>query len=411
MRILSLSLLLTITVLFFGPKASAQTPDDVLNILVQKGTITQQEADSLRAEDAIRKQAAIAKEKFFPVSAGGKLFQISGYTQVRYQYFDNQKLNPSSAFDIRRARLDFTGSFDPKWSYRLLIDFVGSSAQTGTINGASLTAPTSGSLLSPTLLDAYVVYKAFDNYLKFTAGQFILPFSLENNSADRNLETIDRSQVVSALVARKGDGSNGLVDSIGNQNGRDIGIQASGNLIKFQDRNLVDYYVGVFNGAGIDVTDNNKSKDVSTRIVAHPLSILSVGASYYNGYDKFTDGTTGDRFRWGGELALNYKALAIESEIISGQDGNTLSKHIDHQGGYAQASYYFVPKKLQLVFKYDAYNPNTNLANLTSTYYIPGVNYYFTSFSKIQLDYRFADGKGSVNHGNDLLSVQFQIAF
>ena len=400
-----------ISILFTSLRTSAQNPDDILNILVQKGTITQAEADSLRAADAIKKQQALEKEKFFPVSAGGKLFQISGYTQVRYQYFDNQKLTPSSAFDIRRARLDFTGSFDPKWSYRLLIDFVGSSGQTGVINGTSLTAPTGGSLLSPTLLDAYVQYKPLGDYLKFAAGQFILPFSLEIISADRNLETIDRSQVVNALVARKGDASNGIVDSIGNQNGRDIGIQASGSLIKFQDRNLVDYYVGLFNGAGIDVTDNNKSKDVSTRVVIHPLSILSLGASYYNGYDKFTDGTTGDRFRWGGELALNYKALAIESEIISGQDGNTLSRHIDHQGGYAQASYFFIPKKLQLVFKYDAYNPNTNIANLTSTYYIPGVNYYFTSFSKLQLDYRFADGKGVVNHGNDLLSVQFQIAF
>jgi phosphate-selective porin OprO/OprP len=389
----------------------AQSPDDILNILIKKGTITQQDADSIRAEAAIKKQEAIAKEKAFPVSAGGKLFQISGYTQVRYQYFQNQKLTPASGFDIRRARLDFTGSFDPKWSYRLLIDFVGSSGQTGSINGTSLTAPTSGSLLAPTLLDAYAVYKPFGDYLKFTAGQFSIPLSLENASPDRTLETVDRSQVVNALVARKGDGSNGIVDSIGNQNGRDIGIQASGNLFKFQDRNIVDYYVGLFNGAGIDVADNNKSKDLATRIVLHPLSFLSIGGSYYNGYDKFTDGTNADRFRWGGELAINYNALAVEGEILSGQDGNTLSRHYDHKGGYAQASYFFLPKKLQAVFKYDTYDPNTNAKNLTSTYYILGVNYYFTSFSKIQLDYRKADGKGAVNHDNDLFSAQFQIAF
>jgi phosphate-selective porin OprO/OprP len=411
MRLLSLSLLLTTTILFFGLKSSAQTTDDVLNILIQKGTITQKEADSIRAEAAIKKQEAIAKEKAFPVSAGGKLFQISGYTQVRYQYFQNQKLTPASGFDIRRARLDFTGSFDPKWSYRLLIDFVGSSGQTGAISGTSLVAPTSGSLLAPTLLDAYAVYKPFGDYLKFTAGQFTIPLSLENASPDRTLETVDRSQVVNALVARKGDGSNGIVDSIGNQNGRDIGIQASGSLIKFQDRNIVDYYVGLFNGAGIDVADNNKSKDVSTRVVLHPLSFLSIGGSYYNGYDKFTDGTNADRFRWGGELAINYNALAVEGEILNGQDGNTLSKHIDHEGGYAQASYFFLPKKLQAVFKYDTYDPNTNAKNLQSTYYIVGVNYFFTSFSKIQLDYRKADGKGAINHDNDLFSAQFQIAF
>ena len=394
-----------LSVLFSTLQTSAQSSDDVLNILVKKGTITQHEADSIRSASAIKQKEIIEKEKFFPVSAGGKLFQISGYTQARYQYFQNQKVTPSSAFDVRRARLDFTGSFDPKWSYRLLIDFVGNS-------GAKGTAPTGGSLLSPLLLDAYVVYKPFDDYLKFTAGQFILPFSLENNSPDRTLETVDRSQVVNALVARKGDASNSLIDSIGNQNGRDIGVQASGSLIKLQDRNfLVDYYIGLFNGAGIDVADNNKNKDVSTRLVLHPFSILSIGASYYNGYDIFTSGRSGNRFRWGGELALNYKAFALESEIITAQDGNNLAPHIDHQGGYAQASYFFVPKKFQFVLKYDTYNPNTNVTGLQSTYYIGGLNYFFNSYSKIQVDYRKADGKGAINNGNDLFSAQFQIAF
>jgi len=404
MKNLSLIIAILFSILLTALCTSAQTTDDVLNILIKKGTITQQEADSIRAEAAIKKQQEIAKEKFFPVSAGGKLFQISGYTQARYQYFQNQKVTPASAFDIRRARLDFTGSFDPKWSYRLLIDFVGASGATGT-------AATGGSLLSPLLLDAYVVYRPFDDYLKLTAGQFILPFSLENLSPDRNLETIDRSQVVNALVARKGDASNGIVDSIGNQNGRDLGIQASGSFFKFQGRNLVDYSIGLFNGAGIDVADNNKNKDVSTRLVLHPFSILSIGASYYNGYDKFTDGRTGDRFRWGGELALNYKTLSLESEIITAQDANTLSKHYDHQGGYIQASYFLVPKKFQVVLKYDTYNPNTNVMGLQSTYYILGVNYFFNSFTKIQVDYRKADGLGAVNNGNDLFSAQFQIAF
>ena len=404
------------TLIFFGlilffSALKAQTSDDVLNLLVAKGTITEHEADSLRAAYAIKQQDIKANQKAFPVNSGGKLLQIDGYTQVWFQDFQKQTLSPQNSFSIKRARLDLKGSFDPEFDYRLQADFVGASAQTGSINGTSLVAPTGGSLLSPTLLDAYIVYKPFKDYLKFTAGQFYIPFSLENTTPDNTLEIIDRSQVVEALVARKGDASNGLVDSVGNQNGRDIGLQANGSLVSYNGGKLIDYYVALLNGAGIDVADNNKNKDVSTRLVVHPLSFIDIGASYYNGYDKFTGGTSGDRFRWGGELAVNYKAFDLRSEIITGQDGNTLAKHIDHQGGYVQAGYFFVPKKLQIVAKYDTYDPNTNVPGLQSTYYILGANYLFNSWAKIQVNYRKADGKGAINSNNDLVYTQFQIQF
>src|SRR5208283_660183 len=121
-----------------------------------------------------------------------------------------------------------------------------------------------------------------------TAGQFLVPFSLESLTQDRNLETIDRSQVVSALAARKGDLANKLVDSIGNQNGRDIGIQVSGSFLHIENRYLVDYYLALLNGAGVNTLDNNQSKDFAGRLVLHPFKILDIGASYYNGFDVFT---------------------------------------------------------------------------------------------------------------------------
>ena len=48
MRLIKLLSIAIFTILF-AVKASAQTSDDVLNILIAKGTITQQEADSIRA--------------------------------------------------------------------------------------------------------------------------------------------------------------------------------------------------------------------------------------------------------------------------------------------------------------------------------------------------------------------------
>jgi phosphate-selective porin OprO/OprP len=422
MRLIKL-LSIALFTLLFAVKASAQTTEDVLNILIAKGTITQQEADSIRAAAAIAKQDD-KKVKVFPLSLS-KAFQLSGYTQVRYQSYP--KANRADGFDIRRARLTLAGNVSPKWEYGLQVDFVGG---TETVPGGANTTPsTKPTALNPTLLDAYIAYKYAD-YLKFTAGQFLLPFSAENNISDRNLEFVDRSQVVSALVARKGDASNGIIDSIGNQNGRDLGIQVSGSFIKLNGIYLIDYYAGLFNGAGINVADNNESKDFSGRLLIHPFKILTIGGSYYNGYDRFA--TTGPnntkdqlRTRWGAELALNYKAFSLRSEFIRGQDGN--DRHLTaqptpaiHQGWYVCAGYFIVPTKLQAVVRYDTYSPEVNpkFAGLNAekdanTYAVFGINYFFNPNVKLQADYSWRTEQGDIKavQYNDVATIQLQLGF
>jgi phosphate-selective porin OprO/OprP len=379
---------------------NAQNTDDLLKLLTSKGTITQAEADSIRFSFKEKQHFEEAKQDSFPLSLG-RLLRLSGYTQARYQYY--QQEGKYDEFDIRRARLDFQGDFSTKWSYRLLVDFVGATGATGT-------APTGGALISPTLLDAFIAYKPFD-FFKITAGQFIIPFSLENVTQDRNLETVDRSQVVSALVARKGDASNGLVDSIGNQNGRDIGIQVSGSLIKYQGRYLVDYYLALLNGAGINTVDNNQSKDIAGRLLLHPVKVLDLGFSYYNGFDRFTSSPTKnqERIRWGTEFAVNYQSLSVKGEYIRGQEGN--SNPIEHAGWYLQGSYFLWPKHLQGVFRYDTYDPDLirNKSLETSTYYVFGLNYFFNVWTKLQVDYSRRTESANIN--NDVFTAQLQLAF
>jgi phosphate-selective porin OprO/OprP len=377
----------------------AQTSDDLLNLLIKKGTISRSEADSIRSDYSSKQRSIDARQDSFPLSLG-RLLRLSGYTQVRFQGY--QLKGKANGFDIRRARLDFQGDFSPKWSYRLLLDFVGNA-------GANGSAPTGGALVSPELMEGFIVYKPW-SFIKITAGQFIIPFSLENMTQDRYLETVDRSQVVSALVARKGDASNGLVDSIGNQNGRDLGIQLSGSLINLGDRHLFDYYLALLNGAGINTVDNNSSKDIDGRIVFHPFKILELGGSYYNGFDRFTSSPTKDqdRIRWGAEIALNYKSLSVKSEYLQGQEGN--HHPIVHEGWYAQASYFILPKYLQGVFRYDTYNPNTAKSQLTNTYYVFGLNYFFNVWTKLQVNYSWRTEEGP-SIDNDVFTVQLQLGF
>jgi len=147
----------------------AQTTSELLNLLTQKGTITQKEADSIRLEYANKQVASESKSDSFPLSIG-RFLRLSGYTQIRYQNY--QEPSRANGFDIRRARLDFQGDFSNKWGYRVLVDFVGASGSKGS-------APTGGSLLSPTFLDAYISYRPLQ-FLKITAGQFLVPFGQKN---------------------------------------------------------------------------------------------------------------------------------------------------------------------------------------------------------------------------------------
>ena len=384
-----------------GEFAEAQSTGDLLNLLVQKGTITQREADSIHTAFSEKQKASDNRSDSFPLAIG-RLLRLSGYTQIRYQNF--QEPTKSNGFVIPRARLDFQGDFSTKWGYRILIDFVGASGVNGT-------APTGGALVSPEMLDAFIAYKPF-NFLKITAGQILLPFSQENLTQDRNLETIDRSQAVSALVARKGDVSNGLVDSIGNQNGRDIGLMVNGSLIKIENHYLVDYFLALVNGAGINTVDNNTYKDVVGRLVLHPFKILDIGASYYNGFDRFSSSPTinHERIRLGTEFTVNYDQLSVKGEWIQGKDGDN-NNQIVHQGWYLQGSYFLWPKHLQGVFRYDTYDPNMSKSKTqeTSDYYVFGLNYFFNVWTKIQTEYSYRTENPGVH--NNVFMVQLQLGF
>ncbi len=362
--------------------AKSQSTDDVLNLLIQKNVVSQKDADSIRAEAAIASQANLAKVKSFPINAAKKI-TIAGYTQVRYQALE--ETGKIDGFDIRRARLDVKGVISPYWSYRVQFDLAG----------------------TPKLIDAYAELKLND-YFNFTIGQAKIPFSLENLTSSNKLELIDRSQVVEALVARGKDVG-------GNQNGRDLGIQLGGTILKLKDRPVLDYRLGVYNGSGINVADNNEKKDFATRLIVHPVVGLDISAALYNGSRFVPEVKTGtvvttpsknvDRNRYGFDLNYDLKDLAIRGEYIHGTDDL-----IDREGYYFQAGYYFLQKKLQLIAKYDFYDADKAKADNASTWYVLGANYNFNTNVRLQANYTFKQEEGT-SIDNNFASIQFQIGF
>jgi phosphate-selective porin len=363
----------------FLSKAYSQSTNDVLNLLIANKTVTQEQADSLRADAAIKQQDAEANKKSFLVSAARQI-QLLGYTQIRYQALDEK--GKKDGFDIRRARLDVKGNFTPFFAYRLQTDFAD----------------------KPKIVDAYAEIKIND-YFNITLGQFRIPFSLENLTSINKFELIDFSQTVDALAARG-------KDVIGNQNGRDIGIQIGGALLKNGTNILAEYRLGVFNGSGINIADTaNEAKDVVGRLIINPVKGLSLGASYYNGWGKAIKptsdfiGRSQTRNRFGLEASYTTTRLSLKGEYIQGKDGKT-----DRAGWYALAGYYIIPQKLQVVGKYDTYDSDTSKDDNISTNYVIGTNFNFNTWSRIQAFYTFREEQGtSVN--NNYFSIQYQIGF
>lgn len=368
MKRLILVLMISITSL----SIFAQTTNDVLDLLIKNKTITREQADSVRAEAAIKQQDIDANKKTFSVTTS-RLIQLSGYSQIRYRFQQDSK--SSDGFDIRRARLDLRGNVSPYFSYRLQTDFV----------------------VTPKLLDAYGEIKIND-YLNFTIGQAKIPFSLENLASSNKMESIDRSQVVEALVARS-------KDTIGNHNGRDIGLQVGGSFGKYQNRYLFDYRIGVFNGAGINQEDKNDFKDIVGRLIVHPVKGLDFGGSYYTGISGKLIPANQDRKRYGIELNYVFKLFSMHGEFIEGKDGT-----IKRNGWYTQAGYYLIPAKFQLIAKYDTYDTNTSAANDLSTAYLIGGTYIFNNWSRIQAGYTIKREEGP-EKSNNLGVIQYQISF
>jgi phosphate-selective porin OprO/OprP len=364
---------LLLSLLFTVFAAKAQQNEDLLNLLIKKNVLSQQEADSIRADQAI--QAQKNKENQHGITIGSRALQISGLIQTEYQGFQQKGVN--NAFSLHRARLDVKGDINDNWNYEVYTEFAGTTK----------------------LLDAYTTYRIAD-YLKFTAGQFKVPFSLESLISDSQLDFIDRSQVVNALSGR-------TTDVIGNQLGRDIGIQIGGSFAKVDNQYLFDYTLGLFNGAGYDVTtDNNGRKDVAGRLSVHPITNLVISGDFYNGVGNYgTPAKNQKRNRSGVDARYVIGALSVQAEYDKGTDGI-----IKRDGWYAQAGYFVIPKKLQLAAKYDTYDPDEVTANVRTTIYTGGVNYFFNNWARFTINY--VDHREEVTQiKNNIFEAQLQLTF
>ena len=195
---------------------------------------------------------------------------------------------------LRRIRPELTGEFLHTWEFMLAGDWgatgndnvAGTTETSAAAPGAAPTAASGryASAQTPTLraqpTDVWVAY-APSRAFHLQAGQYDVPFTLENRTSDKYLPFMERSLAVRVLGA---------------PTNKDMGVMAYGET----DDGLLYYSGGVFNGDGQNKVSPDNRADVIGRVFAHPLihsgtavKDLQIGASgrwgvrdaYYVGYD------------------------------------------------------------------------------------------------------------------------------
>lgn len=310
-----------------------------------------------------------------------------------------------AGFYFNRARLGVRGNIPYDFAYYFVGEF------SPRVNSQNSNAAT--------ICDAFITYKRFAPYFKVSVGQFKTQISAEQIHACHKLYTINRSIPVQKMA--------GPI--------RDVGIMFSGSIDTLLGSNLKDlfgYTIGIMNGTGRNVFDNNLQKDFTARLTIKPVDFLTVGANYRTGKllieSEGSEPLEGSRKTFGVDLTLDYKNFFIQGEYLMADNEGTILTGggcsgdpvvaipaKDNNGFYVQAAY-MTPWNLQPVFKYETYDPDID-AEATGNLYVEnimtfGLNYFFNEWTRVQLNYLYkAEENASVEYRNDELLLQFQVIF
>lgn len=205
-------------------------------------------------------------------------------------------------------------------------------------------------------------------------GQTMVPLGYEGPMSPLAIETIDFSQISRNLTTKT-----------------DLGIKAEG------DWKYLSYAGGAYNGNGQNRTETSGDLAYVAKVALKPLAAvpqfgdLQLGSSFYSGSNG----------QFGRDIttlfgAYKYKKFALWSEAAYATGYQ--NPHQKAKGFYVHSSYYLT-KKLQVLARYDQFDPNNvnNLKNLNREYTL-GANYLLNdnlSFMMSLVDVQNQAGKDS----------------
>src|SRR2546429_7376262 len=299
-------------------------------------------------------------------------------------------------FRLRRARINLTGDFAEQFDFKLEGDFENSDGLNANRTAFEAT-------------DIFINWHQFPE-AQVKVGQWKAPFGLEQLTPDPSLIIIERSLPTGAITPD-----------------RQIGAQLWGKpftSIWPDEKDLLTYYAGIFNGNGRNTTNNDNNNFMYVgRLELMPFkskifgqdSSLKLGADVLNSRDDAgtnisqslnllvnADGSLSpfvlpeadERTGWSADAWLNIGPFDLIAEYLAEDvDGRTVAgkapgfSNFDPSGWYVQGSYFILPKKLQGVVKWESLEPDQfdddNIHSITA-----GLNYYIHGDSiKVMANY------------------------
>ncbi len=189
----------------FGANAMADSTDDILNALIAKGVLTEEEGALLQKGRAGEKEAAEKKKKEGvaakikdgaiswesgdgknSVALTGRLHFDGRQSDIDFpsgvqNSSDKDTATAADQFEIRRARIGIKGKFANHFKYEAVTNLVGS---------------------APTIDVAYMDFAKYDK-ANVRFGKFKQPFNLEENTSSNNIDFMERSYVNQIAPAKK----------------------------------------------------------------------------------------------------------------------------------------------------------------------------------------------------------------
>lgn len=329
------------------------------------------------------------------IHIGPSKLTLFGYAQTQ---FDMTKIGPetNNSFSMTRVILMANAELTRKLSFFLMVDVASTQA--------------------PKHLHEYYAQYAFLPELKVRVGQFKTPYTLENIISPTLLGTVNLNEGTRYMAGIAGD------PLYGNYVGRDLGAMITGDAIKARDGHYyLNYSVGVFNGAGMNLRDNNKHKDVVAMLNVLPTKDITLSGSFIIGkgnaqaddmFGTFAQGNDYTRNRWSVGAEVNWKPLKMRTEYMGGKNGD-----IKNRAFYAEL-WCRLFRNFDLVLDYDHLDKNTSLSKeardafpawTRTNNYLVGLQYWVYKACRISTQYIYSDR----NTGPDTKAwvTQFQIAF
>ena len=357
---------------------------------------------------------------------------LGGFIQVNFEDGDVSAFEGrfgqtaiKDRFRLRRARINLTGDYAEQFDFKLEGDF-------GQSDG------TSGNRTAFSATDIWVNYHQFPA-AQVKIGQYKAPFGLEQLTPDTSLLTIERTLPTNAITPD-----------------RQIGAELWGKpftSIWPEQKDLLTYYAGIFNGNGrnITVNDNNNFMFVG-RLELQPLkdvfgkgSFLKFGGDVLNSRDEqgvnisqsgnllvnsdgslspFVLPSADERTAWSVDAWLRMGPFDLIGEYLQEHvEGRTVNgvppafSNFTTDGFYVTGAYYFIPKKLQAVVQWQYLNPgqkgNDGLYSILGglNYYIHGDDLKFmVNYVHTWSDFRQANPEFGEDQFDEVLG-RFQVMF